>query len=119
MTTAKRNLLFFLQGIPLLLYPLSLLIDGISVIAFLVLFFIGLGVLLWRGRTWALTLSIFLQGLNAVIRIMMLFSQAVAPSSEGGGINVPFIITSILAITISIWILYRLDQPDIRVTMVS
>jgi hypothetical protein len=75
----------------------------------LVFFILGIG--MWRGRSWALTLSIFIQGVNVIVRLMMLFSNAV---NKTGVVNLPFILTSLLAIIISGWLLLRLDRPDIR-----
>ena len=101
-----------LQIVPLLLFPLSLLSSGWLVILFLVASFVLLGFALIRGKLWALTMSIFLQGINVVIRMMMFL-----PNSQNitdGSLNWPFVITSTLSIIISLWFLLRLDKPDIR-----
>ena len=130
--------LFFLQWIPLLMLPPSAFLSGapvninvapfgthllsvrltspliIAIIVIIALLALGLAVL--RGRSWALTLSIFLQGFNVIVRLMMLMSRAVRPD---GGVEVEFVISSLLAITVSWYVLYRLDRPDIRVLMVK
>jgi len=130
--------LFFLQWIPLLLLPPSAFLSGapvninvapfgthlfsarltspliIAIVVIIALLALGFAVL--RGRSWALTLSIFLQGFNVIVRLMMLMSRAVRPD---GGVEVEFVISSLLAIAISWYVLYRLDRPDIRVMMVK
>ena len=65
---------------------------------------------------WALTLSIFIQGLNVIIRVMMLLSNAV---DANGNYNLPFIVTSVLAIVVSWLFLYRLDNQDLRAAMAA
>jgi hypothetical protein len=104
-----------LQIIPLLLFPFNFLVSGWWAILFMIVIFVLLGIALLRGKLWALTMSIFLQGINAVIRIMMFFPNA--QNIADGSLNWPFVITSTLSIILSIWFLLRLDKPDIRSTI--
>ena len=104
-----------LQIIPLLLFPFSLLASGWWAILFMIVIFVLLGIALLRGKLWALTMSIFLQGINAVIRIMMFLPNA--QNIADGSLNWPFVISSTLSIILSIWFLLRLDKPDIRSTI--
>jgi hypothetical protein len=104
-----------LQIIPLLLLPFNLFVSGWWAILFMIVIFVLLGIAFLRGKLWALTLSIFLQGINVVIRLMMFFPNA--QNTATGFLNWPFIITSILSIVLSIWFLLRLDKPDIRSTI--
>jgi hypothetical protein len=115
----KLSLIFFLQFIPIILYPPETLKGGLVVILVVVAGMLALGYFLLRGRSWALKLSIFLQGFNVIIRIMMGISHAVRPENVGGGTDVPLIITSILGIIISVWFLLRLDMPDVHSTIVA
>jgi len=117
MNQSLKLILFILLPIlSVLMYPPSTLIGGLPIIAVAVVAFILLGVALWRGRNWALTLAIFIQGFNVIIRMMMFVSRVVpAP----GSINLPFMITSLIAIGLSLWLLLRLDKVDVRRTMVS
>jgi hypothetical protein len=115
MQTSKRILLFFvLPVIAPLLYPLDWIQGLWLAIGLEALLFIGLGIALTRGRSTALTLTIFLQGLNVIIRLMMFFPHA-APSA--GVIDVAFIIASLLSIGISMYLVLRLDKVDVRVQM--
>ena len=117
MDSLKRNApLLLLQPVPLLLFPPALLADALPLIAIVVAVMWGLGWMVWRRRTWALTLSIFIQGLNVIIRVMMLLSNAVSAS---GDVNLGFIVTSVLAIVVSWLFLYRLDNQDLRAAMAT
>ena len=62
-------------------------------------------------KRWALTLCIFVQGMNVIVRFLILFPQA---TTEGSA-NWLFIITSLLAIALSSTILYVIDQPNVQV----
>ena len=117
MDSLKRNApLLLLQPVPLLLFPPALLTEALPLIAIVVAVMWGLGWMVWRRRTWALTLSIFIQGLNVIIRVMMLLSNAVSAS---GDVNLGFIVTSVLAIVLSWLFLYRLDNQDLRAAMAT
>jgi hypothetical protein len=117
MDSLKRNApLLLLQPVPLLLFPPALLADALPLIAIVIAVMWGLSWMVWRKRVWALTLSIFIQGLNVIIRVMMLLSNAVSAS---GDINLGFIVTSVLAIVLSWLFLYRLDNQDLRAAMAT
>ena len=117
MDSLKRNApLLLLQPLPLLLFPPALLADALPLIAIVVAVMWGLSWMVWRKRAWALTLSIFIQGLNVIIRVMMLLSNAVSAS---GDVNLGFIVTSVLAIVLSWLFLLRLDNQDLRAAMAA
>ncbi len=73
--------LFILQIVPLILYPPATLAGGLPIIAVAAIAVAALGFMAIRGRPWALTMSIFIQGFNAIIRIMMFFPHAVSIST--------------------------------------
>jgi hypothetical protein len=117
MDSLKRNLpLLLLQPLPLLLFPPALLASALPLIAIVVVVMWGLSWMMWRKKAWALTLSIFIQGLNVIIRVMMLLSNAV---DANGNLNLAFIVTSVLAIVVSWLFLYRLDNQDMRAAMAA
>lgn len=117
MTLNKRILLFFvLPIIAVLLYPPETLLAGLPVIAVVIAFFIGVGIYLWRGRSLALTFAIFLQGMNVIIRLMMFFPNSI---SKDGVFNPTYAITCILGLLLSLYLVLRLDQGDVRVQMVQ
>lgn len=112
MTTTQRVFLFFLlPTIAMLSYPPAVLISGAGVLVIAIGLLVTLGFLMSRGRLLALTFSIFLQGLNVIIRVMMFWSNGF---SNQGIPNYPFLITSLLGLFLSLWLLMRLDQQDIR-----
>lgn len=120
MSQTTRILYFFvLPIVAMLLYPPSMLISGggIGVLIFVLALFILLGVLLWRGRTLALTFSIFMQGFNVIIRLMMFFANIY--SVQSSQVDFAYLITAVLSIGLSMYLLLRLDQSDVRVQMVS
>jgi hypothetical protein len=87
------------------------------IIGFVIVLFSVLGFLLIRGRSTILTLCIFLQGLNVIMRLMMFFPNAV---EKGTAIyDWPYIVTSLFGLIISFYLVLRLDQSDVRVLMVS
>jgi hypothetical protein len=115
MDSLKRNApLLLLQPLPLLLFPPALLAEAVPLIAITVAVMWGLSWMVWRRRAWALTLSIFIQGLNVIIRLMMLLPNAI---SSSGTFDLGFIVTSVLAIILSWLFLYRLDNQDLRAAM--
>ena len=118
MSARQRFALFFLQWIPLLLYPPSTFESGLPVVGVVIAALLALGFVMWRGRNWALTLAIFLQGFNVIVRLMMLLSHAVGPESSGSTVDIQYIVASLIAMSLSSWYLYRLDQPDTRVVMI-
>jgi len=117
MSTFQRILFFFVLPIlsPLLLPP-QILTGGLAGIIAEVILFGALGFFLMRGRSTALTLSIFLQGLNAVIRILMFFPRA---TFSDGTVNLIMVIVSILSIALSLYLVLRLDKVDIRTQMID
>lgn len=98
-----------------LMFPPNLLASGFLVVLFAAALFIIIGVFLLRGSSQMLTLAIFLQGLNAIVRIMMFFPHA---TFIDGSANIIYIVTSILSISLSIYLVLRLDKVDIRTRMV-
>ncbi len=72
---------------------------------------IGLGILIWRGNSNALTFAIFLNGMNVIIRLMMLLSTVI---NKQGVVNLQFAIAGLLGLLLSFYIMLRLDQTDVR-----
>jgi hypothetical protein len=120
MTTVQRILLFFLLPLiaPLLIPPailetnpgLALLPVVIGVSAVPVGFFVN------RGNSTALTLSIFLQGLNVIIRLMMFYPHIL---NQAGSIDILWIVASLFSMGLSMYLVLRLDRTDVRVLMVT
>jgi hypothetical protein len=112
----QRILIFFvLPAIAPLLFPPEIIGGAWIAILLDVILFAALGFALTRGRLTALTLSIFIQGLNVIVRLMMFFPNAATPN---GTFQIPYIIASLLSMGISLYLVLRLDRVDIRSQMV-
>lgn len=119
MNSLRRNVpILFLQPLPLLLFPPTFLANALPAIAIVIAVMWGLSWLVWRKQPRALTMSIFMQGLNVIIRVMMLLSTAVARGANGN-VDVVYVVTSVLAIALSWLFLYRLDNQDLRAAMAA
>jgi membrane-associated HD superfamily phosphohydrolase len=114
----KRLLLFaILQILPLLILPPSWINTGaIALVVALVVVFALLGWGLMRGRGWALTMSIFMQGMNVIVRLMMVFPNAV---SKQGVWDLALIFLFLVSVAMSAWLMVRLDRPDVRSLITS
>jgi hypothetical protein len=108
----NRILLFFvLPTLAPLLLPLDTLSSGIGAVIFAAGLLLASGYFLYIGKPLALTFSIFLQGLSFIVRLMLFFSTSV---SEQGVIDWAFTITSLLSLALSFYLVFRLDEVDIR-----
>ncbi|NPV78085.1 MAG: hypothetical protein HPY59_17125 [Anaerolineae bacterium] len=117
MPTIQKALLFIiLPTIAILSYSPQTLAGGLPVILVIIALMILLGVVLWRGRSLALTFAIFVQGLNVIVRIMMFFSFSI---SKEGVVSYPDMAAMFLGIILSMYLLLRLDRTDVRLTMVK
>jgi len=117
MSLFTRILLFIiLPAIAVLSYPPSILENALPVFIIVFVVFILLGWLVWRGRSPALTLSIFIQGLNVIIRLMMFFPNA---KPAGQPVDFIYMAASLLGMVISAYLMFRLDGGDIRAQMVT
>jgi hypothetical protein len=112
MTIYKRILLYFaLPMLATLLLPPEILMQGFGAVLVVATLLIATGYFLNRGKSLALTFIIFLLGLNFVIRMMLFFAHSV---DTQGVIDWTFAITSLLSMILSFYLLFRLDQLDIR-----
>jgi hypothetical protein len=115
----KLALIYYLQFIPIIIYPPSTFQGGWAVILVVVAGLLALGYFLMKGRSWALKLSIFIQGLNIIVRLMIGIAHIARPEKLGGGFDGALIVTTLLGILISGWFMFRLDEPDIKATITT
>ena len=106
---------FFLPILGILFYDPSTLIKAPILIAIVVAFFSIIGVLLLRGYATVLTFAIFLNGMNVIVRLLMLVSNAF---TDDGVFQPGFAIFTFLGLAISFFLMLRLDKVDIRKTMI-
>jgi hypothetical protein len=112
------RILFFilLPIVAVLSFPPDTLRDAAEIIPFAVGFFLLIGLFLLRGKSLALTFAIFLQGMNVIIRLMLFFANAVPRDGE---LNVPFAVSMLIGLGLSLYLLLRLDRNDVRSLMTA
>lgn len=98
--------------------PLTLppsLYQGISPVLWgvIVALFALLGINLVRRKAWSRVASIFVQGFNIIVRILIIAGHA----APGGVVDYATISSFAVSIMLSAVILYYIDQPDIQVIM--
>jgi hypothetical protein len=120
MSQKQRLLLIYAaQALPMLIFPPSVYQRGLIFLGVVVVLFAMLAYGLLRGQGWALAMSIFMQGFNFIVRLLMFFPNAALPQNLGGGLDLPYVSTSLLSMALSVVFLFRLDQPDVRSTIVT
>ncbi|MBC7234642.1 MAG: hypothetical protein H5T69_02285 [Chloroflexi bacterium] len=108
------KLVAVLQMVPLLILPpATLRTISPAIWAFIVAVFVLLGVNLLRRRSWSRLATIFVQGFNILVRLLVTTAHAV----EGGSLNVALLSTSLISMLLSAIILYYVDLPDVQVIM--
>ena len=116
MSQIKKVLFFFiLPVLGILFYNPAILGKAIPLIAIVAVFFVIVGVLLLRGYSTVLTFAIFLNGINVIIRLMMLVSNAF---TKAGVFQPGFAIFTFAGLAISFFLMLRLDKVDVRKTMI-
>jgi hypothetical protein len=116
MGTFWKILFFFvLPAAAPLIYPPEMLLPNLPIIGLVLVMFMTLGYFLWKGYALALTLSIFLQGFNVIIRLMMLFPNVM---SAAGQFYPVYLVAALASIALSFYLLMRLDKTDVRVQMI-
>ena len=98
--------------------PLTLppaLLAGISPVFWgvIVAIFAILGLNLLRRKAWSRVASIFVQGFNIIVRILVIAGHA----APGGVVDYGIISTFAVSMLLSAVILFYIDQPDIQVLM--
>jgi len=99
------------QFIPALLLPPEMLLSAGPLLLVPAALFVFLGWALLTLKPWATTLTIFIQGFNAITRFLILWPQA----SPGESTSWAFIITSVASIALSTAILTVIDRPNVQV----
>jgi hypothetical protein len=107
-----------LQFIAPLLLPPSVLGRLSPVIWALVLVgFAFLGINLLRRRNWSRLATIFLQGFNIIVRLLVLIGHAVQGGQVGNPLDFWLLGTFLASMIVSGIILYYVDLPDIQVAL--
>jgi hypothetical protein len=105
-----------LQFVPLVLFPWGLTISTVVALVVLALLCAFLGWALMQRKPWAKTLTIFVQGLNVIVRIITFFANVYQPDR---GTNLALLITYVLSIVLSVVILSYIDRPEVQLSFES
>jgi len=73
---------------------------------------LGLG--LYRQQAWARVASVFVQGMNIIVRLLTLLGNVVTPE---GTTDVSLLVTTLVAGALSALILVQIDRPEIRMAV--
>jgi hypothetical protein len=112
-----RNLLLIiaLQFVTVVLLPPDALRGmGPAIAGAIVVLFAVLGVALYRLRAWARTATIFLQGMNIIVRLLVLLPGV---TTAAGGLNYWLLGVSAISMALSALILYEIEKPEIQMLM--
>ena len=101
----------FAQFVPLVLFPWDLSIRSAVFFVILLLLCAFLGWALIQRKPWGRTLTIFVQGLNIVIRIITMFGNVYEPEA---GLNAALLVTYLLAVVLSAVVLGYIDRPEVQ-----
>jgi hypothetical protein len=104
------------QFVPLILFPWSLSVTSLVVLVILLGLCVLLGWALMRRKWWGRTLTIFVQGLNVIVRVITLFNNVY---TAGVGFDIPLLITYVLSVIISVIILAYVDRPEVQLVFES
>jgi hypothetical protein len=116
MSLIKKLLFFFILPIlGILFYNPATLVKSPVLIVIVVAFFTLIGVLLVRGYSTVLTFAIFLNGMNVIVRLLMLVSNAFTTK---GVFQPGFALFTFAGLAISFYLMLRLDRVDVRKIMV-
>jgi hypothetical protein len=75
-----------------------------------------LGFNLIRLKDWARTATVFVQGLNIIVRLLTLVSNVV-PRGTDPEVNTMLLMTALVSMFLSGVVLYLIEQPDIQLIM--
>ena len=109
-----------LQVVAILIVPPSFL-RSVSWVLLLVLAPI-FGLMAWALftlRPLGRTLTIFLQGINIIVRVLVTLAKVVPSKAPGTPADVPLLVSSIVSIVVSSLILFYIDQPELQLLFES
>jgi hypothetical protein len=115
MSLINKILLFFILPIlGILFYNPVTLGKALPLISIVATFFIIIGVLLMKGYSTVLTFAIFLNGMNVIVRLLMIVSNAF---TKTGVFQPVFALFTFAGLAISFFLMLRLDKVDVRKIM--
>jgi len=109
-----------LQIVPIILMPPALLsrVNRLFFVPPLLIFaLIAWALLTFRpaGRM----LTIFVQGFNIIVRVLITLARVVPSKAAGTPADIPLLVTSLTSIVLSALILFYVDQPEMQLLFES
>jgi hypothetical protein len=104
------------QVVPLLLFPWDLSVRSFVFIAVLILLSAFLGWALLTRKPWGRLMTIFVQGMNIIVRIITLFANVYTPES---GVNAGLLVTYLLSVVVGGILLGYIDRPEMQLVFES
>ena len=104
------------QFVPLVLFPWRFSVGTIVVIVVLIALSVFLGWSLLQRQRWGITLTIFCQGLNVIVRIITVFGNVYEVAE---GVNVALLLTYVVSVILSVLLLTYIDRPEVRLLFES
>ena len=115
-STRGIRIVAFAQVVPLLLFPWDLTVQSFVFIAILILLAAFLGWALVQRKPWGRLLTIFVQGMNIIVRIITLFGNVYTPET---GLNAGLLVTYLLSAVASGFLLSYIDRPEMQLVFES
>lgn len=112
-----------LQVIPLLLFPIQSYSTTTqewwlpAVLALLVVIADIQIIVRHRVEAWPWYLMSFAQGFNIISRLLMLWPNSTHNVAGVATANIPYIVLTLLAMALSVFMLWYVEQPDVRNTL--
>jgi hypothetical protein len=104
------------QVVPLVLFPWDLSVRSLVFIVILILLSAFLGWALLQRKPWGRILTIFVQGMNIIVRIITLFGNVYSPET---GLNTALLVTYVLSAVASGFLLSTIDKPEMQLVFES
>jgi hypothetical protein len=76
-----------------------------------------LGINLLRRRAWSRIATIFVQGFNIIVRLLVILGNAVQGKEAGNPLSAMLLVTFAISVALSALILYYVDLPDVQMAM--
>jgi hypothetical protein len=107
-----------LQFVALVILPPATL-QGLGPVfwVFIVVLFAILGFYLLKARAWSRVATVFIQGFNILVRILVAVGHVLQGGQPGAPVDVWLLSTFTLSIIVSVIILYYVDLPEVQVLM--
>jgi hypothetical protein len=115
-STRNVRIVVLAQVVPLVLFPWDLTVRSLVFIAVLVLLSAFLGWALLQRKPWGRLMTIFVQGMNIIVRIITFFPNVYAPET---GLDTGLLITYVLSIVAGGFLLSYIDRPEMQLAFES